>query len=264
MSSIERRTALVTGGSRGLGLELARELARRGHDLVLVARSQLDLDRAATSLESESGCRVRTVAVDLSSDHGPRTLFDWIEDAGIHVHVLVNNAGMGDYGSFASSDPDRQHAMLRINIVSLTALTRLFLPSMLKRRTGRILNVASLVAYFAGGPHWASYVASKHYVLAFTRGLAVDLSGSGVSATALCPGPMTTDFVDRAGVGETRIYRWLPKVSVKRVARAGVRAALNGRVTVVPGIINRINAALGELPPRAVAQAVFAFLSRRA
>lgn len=264
MSSNERRTVLVTGGSKGLGLELAREFARRGYDLVLVARSQMDLDRAATSLKSEGGCRVFTYAVDLARDQGPRMLFDWVKDAGIDVHVLVNNAGIGSYGTFASIEPDRQLAMLRLNVLSLTALTQLFLPSMLERRSGHILNVASLVAYFPAGPLWTCYVASKHYVLAFSRGLAAELSGSGVSATALCPGPLTTDHAVDAGVSETRVYRWLPKVSVERVARAGVRAALNGRTVVVPGVVNRINAFLGELPPRAIAQAVFSFLSRRA
>lgn len=264
MRGNDRRTALVTGGSRGLGLALARELARRGHDLVLVARSQANLDQAAASVASETGCRVSTYAVDLTPDQGPQALFDRVQAAGIEIHLLVNNAGVGEYGTFALSDLDRQYAMLRLNIMSLTALTRLFLPSMLERRSGHILNVASLVAYFAGGPLWASYVASKHYVLAFTRGLAAELSGSGVSATALCPGPMVTDFADGAGVSATRAYRWLPKVSVARVARSGVRAALRGRTTVVPGVVNRINAALGELPPRAVAQGVFAFLSQRA
>lgn len=260
--NIDRRTVLITGGSKGIGFALAKEFARHEHDLVLVARSETDLQRAADVLHKDYDCRVATFALDLTADDAPAGLFRRMTEEGIAVDVLVNNAGVGDYGPLKDSDLNRQFDMLRLNILSLTALTQLFLPGMIKRGFGRILNVASIVAYFSGGPNWASYVASKHYVLAFTRGLAKELTGTGVTATVLSPGPTATGFVGRAGVGSVRAYRWIPKLSVSGVARAGYQGALAGRKTVVPGFINKTLAFLGELPPRAIAQTVFAFLSR--
>lgn len=254
-------TALITGGSKGIGLALAREFARHGHDLVLVGREQVALDRAATSLRHRYAVTVSTRAVDLSRHNAPAELFHWAEEAGIQIDVLVNNAGLGDHGAFAESDLDRQMAMLNLNMLSLTAMTHWFLKPMIARGQGRILNVASVMAYFAGGPQWASYVASKAYVLSFSRGLATELHGTGVSVTALSPGTTATDFVGNANVGNTRAYRWLPKVSVNHVARAGYRATVRGRQTVVPGIFNKVLAFLGELHPRIIAQGVFTFLS---
>ena len=262
MSNKKRPTALVTGGSRGIGLELAREFARNGHDLVLVARNAADLHLAAEKLEGDYGCSVTTFTLDLTADKAPVELFRQLEAKDTQIDVLVNNAGSGNYGPFADSDLDKQLDMLRVNILSLTALTRLFLPGMVERGSGRILNVASLAAYFSSGPNWSSYVASKHYVLAFTRGLAKELSGSGVSITLLSPGPTATDFVRQADIGASRVYRWLPKVTPANVARAAYIATMAGRFAVVPGIINKLLAFLGELPPRGIAQTVFAFLLR--
>ncbi|MEN8177736.1 MAG: SDR family oxidoreductase [Pseudomonadota bacterium] len=261
MTHHDRPTALITGGSKGIGLELAREFARHGHDLVLVARDEHGLKQAAAGIEDETGVRVTTHALDLTRDAAMEELFKSM--AATQVDVLVNNAGIGDSGPFAESDPDRQMAMLRLNVLSLTRLTHHFLQPMLARGYGRILNVASLVGYFAGGPNWISYVASKSYVLSFTRGLAGELRGTGVTITALCPGASATNFVVDAHVAETRTYRWLPKVSIPRVARAGYRATMAGRTTVIPGSINMVLAFLGELHPRSIAMAVFAFLSRR-
>lgn len=263
MNKTTRPTALITGGSRGIGIELAKQFARHGHDLVLVARSETDLELAANKLKNEFGCDVATLSLDLATDGAPAELSRQVQAKGIRVDVLVNNAGTGEYGPFVDSELSRQLDMLRVNILSLTALTRLFLPGMLERGSGRILNVASLVAYFSGGPNWASYLASKQYVLAFTRGLAKELSGTGVSITALCPGPTATDFVDRADVGGTRVYRWIPKVSPTRTACVAYRATMARRVTVVPGFINTFFAFLGELPPRIIAQTVLALLLHR-
>ncbi len=261
MTTHNRPTALITGGSKGIGLELAREFARHGHDLVLVARDEYDLKQAAAGIGDEIGIKVTTHALDLARDAAMDELFKRLKDT--QVDVLVNNAGIGDYGPFVDSDPDRQMAMLRLNVLSLTRLTHYFLQPMLARGYGRILNVASLVGYFAGGPDWVSYVASKSYVLSFTRGLSAELRGSGVTTTALCPGASATHFVTDAHVADTRTYRWLPKVSIRRVAKAGYRATMAGRTTVVPGGINKVLAFLGELHPRGIAMAVFAFLSRR-
>ncbi len=183
--SAPRPTALITGASGGIGLALAREFAHGEHDLVLVARRAEALEHAAAELREATGVKVTTHAVDLSTSDGPLDLFREVEGASIAIDVLVNNAGTGDHGAFVESDIDRQRAMLQLNVVNLTTLTRLFLEPMVARRSGRILNVASLVGYFAGGPGWAAYVASKGYVLSLTRGLAAELNGTGVTVTGV-------------------------------------------------------------------------------
>ncbi len=254
-------TVLVTGGSRGIVLALAREFARNGHDLVLVAREEAAPERAASQLERETGVRVETRAADLTDPAEVERLVRGLEDAGIAVDVLVNNAGIGDHAPLVEADPERLERMLQRNVLGLTGLTRRLLPDMLSRGRGRILNVASLVAYFQGGPNWTTYVASKAYVLSFTRGLAMELRGTGVSATALAPGATDTEFVGRSGVGDVRAYRWLPKASPERIAHAAYVGTMAGRATVIPGLLNRLLAFLGELHPRGVAQAVFTFLS---
>ncbi|MES9969582.1 MAG: SDR family oxidoreductase [Candidatus Thiodiazotropha sp.] len=262
MKNRDRSTVLITGGSKGIGLELAKQFALHDHDLVLVARSGAELEQAAEQLQAEHGCRVDTFTIDLTASDASGELYRQVIAKGIQVDVLVNNAGMGDVGPFAESDLGRQLDMLQLNINTLTALSRLFVTGMIERGDGRILNLASLVAYFAGGPNWAGYVASKHYVLAFTRGLARELAGTGVYVTALCPGPTATAFVGQAGAGAMPIYRWLPKLTPSKVAQIGYRAVRAGRTTVVPGLLNKLLAFLGELPPRSIAQGVFGYLSR--
>jgi len=256
----ERPTALVTGGSRGIGLELAKEFARNGHDLVLVARGKESLESVSNRLTEEYGCRVTAIPLDLTAEGAPADLFRQVQEQGVRIDVLVNNAGIADYGSFSDRDSGNLAAMLQLNIVGLSLLTRLFLPDMIERGSGRILNVASVVAFFAGAPNWAAYVASKQYVLALTRGLRGELRGTGVSVTALCPGPAETGFADLSGVGRTRAYRWLPKVHPSAVARKAYRGTMAGRCYVIPGLLNKVNAVLGELPPRGIAQAVLSLL----
>ncbi len=255
-----RQTALITGGSRGIGLELAKQFAQHGHDLILVAREGTALETAARRLEAAYGGVVRTISSDLAAEGAPADLFRQTRELGLQVDVLVNNAGTADFGPYADADPAQLSQMLRLNVVSLSMLTRLYLPGMVERGGGRILNVASVVAFFAGAANWSAYVASKQYVLALTRGLRSELRGTGVSVTALCPGPAATTFADESGVGETRAYRWLPKVHPSTVARAAYRGTMKGRAQVVPGLINKVNGVLGELPPRAVAQGVLSFL----
>ncbi|RDH91048.1 MAG: short-chain dehydrogenase [endosymbiont of Seepiophila jonesi] len=206
MNTTGRPTVLITGGSKGIGFELAKQFSRHEHDIVLVARNKTDLRIAAEELEKNYGCSVTVFSLDLALDDAPAELFRLVEESGIRVDVLVNNADSGEYGLFALGEPVSQSRMLQLNVMSLTALTRLFLPGMIERGSGRILNLASVVAYFSGGQNWASYVASKHYVLAFTKGLSKELSESGVAVTALCPGPTATDFAGQAGVGGTRVY----------------------------------------------------------
>ncbi len=259
-NNLARPVALITGGSKGIGLELAKQFAHNGHDLVLVASGKKALKNAAEQLSADYGCMVTPVCLDLAAEGAPDNLFRQVQEQRLQINVLVNNAGIADFGPFSATDPQCLSAMLQLNVVALSLLTRLFLPGMIERGEGRILNVASVVAFFAGATNWAAYVASKQYTLALSRGLRGELHGAGVSVTALCPGPTTTAFVDRSGVGGTRSYRWLPKVNPSSVARAGYRGTMAGRFLVIPGLLNKINAFLGELPPRIIAQTALSFL----
>ena len=199
---------LVTGGSRGIGLALAREFARNGHDLVLVARDEAALEQAASQVERETGVRVDTRAADLADPAEVERLVRELEDAGIEVDVLVNNAGIGDHAPLVEADPERLERMLQLNVLGLTSLTRRLLPDMLSRGRGRILNVASLVAYFQGGPNWTTYVASKAYVLSFTRGLAMERHGTRSCEDGSEPtSPARTGPLETLGSGKIRSQR---------------------------------------------------------
>ncbi len=264
MKPIENACVLITGGSKGIGLALAKEFARHGHNLILVARGEEALTDSATMLRESYGVSVETIAMDISTEHAPEKLFDTVAQAGLMVDILVNNAGTGMTGPFAEADDPGMKNMLKLNILTLNRLTRLFLPPMLERRRGRILNVASVVAYFSGAPNWAAYVASKHYVLAFTRGLARELRGTGVAATAVSPGTIATDFVKTANAADMRAYRSPGGASAEHTATLAYRASQKGKTVVIPGMLNKVLAFLGELPPRVIAFEVFAFLSQKA
>jgi short-subunit dehydrogenase len=256
-------TALVTGASSGIGLELARELAASGHALVVVARDREKLETAAAQLRSDYGVPVSVIAIDLSEPGGAEQLYAELTRTGLTIDILVNNAGIGLYGEFREQALDAMTRMQMVNVVALTALTRLALPGMIARGRGRILNLASVVSYQPGGPGMAVYYATKSYVLSFCKGLAVELDGTGVSVTALCPGVTASAFEGRAGASETRLYRLLPQLSPSAVAKAGYRGMMRARVTVIPGLMTKLLAFAGELPPRIVALFVNRWLLRK-
>ena len=262
--SLDPQTALVTGASSGIGLELARELAANGHALIIVARDRDRLAAAATRLRSEYGVAVDPYTSDLSEPGAAEKLWTELAQAGMSVDILVNNAGVGAYGEFHDQPLDALQRMQTINMLALTALTRLTLPGMLARRRGRILNVASVVGYQPGGPRMAVYYASKAYVLSFSKGLALELDGTGVTVTALSPGLTQSSFEERAGASETNLYRFLPQATAQAVAKAGYRAMMRGRRVAVPGLATKLLALAGELPPRAIALAVNRWLLTRA
>jgi short-subunit dehydrogenase len=246
-------TALVTGASSGIGLEIARELAADGHTLALVARDRARLTALADELRSQHGIQAGAA----------ENLWAALSEAGLTVDVLVNNAGVGLYGELQDLSLDALTAMQMINVVSLTTLTRLALPAMLARRHGRILNVASVVGYQPGGPRWAAYYGTKSYVLSFSKGLARELAGSGVSVTVLSPGLTRSAFEGKTGASETNLYRWVPQATAKSVAKAGYRAMMSGRRAVIPGLGTKLLAFAGELPPRAIALEVNHWLLSR-
>jgi len=259
----ERGTALVTGASSGIGLALARELAGHGHSLVLVARDRIKLTATAEELRGKYGVAAHVVAKDLSEPGAAEDLWSIAAGAVRTVDILVNNAGVGAYGQFAEQPLDVVTRMQMTNVLALTTLTRLVLPGMLERNRGRILNVASVVGYQPGGPRMAVYYATKSYVLSFSRGLARELAGSGVSVTALSPGVTSSSFEDRSGARDTRLYRLVPQASAETVARAGYRAMMRGNRVAIPGLMTKLLSIAGELPPRSVALAVNNWLLRR-
>jgi uncharacterized protein len=247
---VNKSTALVTGATTGIGLELARILASEGHELVLAARSVERLEDVARELRERGHASVSTHARDLSEPGAADALFRELTDDGISVDVLVNNAGAGLHGAFVTQDPDAIDRRVALNVSALTTLTRLVLPGMLARRSGRILNVASVVAYQPGGPYEAVYYATKTYVLSFSRGLDRELAGSGVTVTVLCPGPTHTAFEASAGATGTALYEWVPTIPAAAVARAGYLGMMRGKKTVIPGLAAKLIAFAGQLPPR--------------
>lgn len=244
-------TALVTGASGGLGLGLAQELASRGHDLILTARSAGKLAAAAAEIAKARGVRAQAIEADLAEPAGARALADALAASGAEVEVLVNNAGIGMHGPFAESDEGALLGMLQLNVVSLAQLTRLLLPGMVARRRGRVLNVAS-TAGFVPGPFMAGYYASKAFVLSLSVALSEELAGTGVTCTALCPGPTRTGFDTAAGITGTRLFRSGWVMDVPAVARAGVNGLLAGKAVVVPGLRNKLLTTSSGLAPRAI------------
>ena len=261
---LERSTALVTGASRGIGRELARQLAADGCNLVLVGRDSAGLHELAHELGAQHGVTVRCEPIDLSVPGAAETLWSRIASASIEVDILVNNAGSGFYGNVHDQDPAALERMLQLNVVALAALTRLALPAMVSRHRGRILNVGSLVGYQPAGPRMAAYYASKAFVESFSRGLAAELEESGVTVTALSPGPTESSFEERSGAARSNIYHYLPKADPSRVARAGIEGMKAGAASVIPGLLTKLLALAGRLSPRSLGVAVNRILLKEA
>lgn len=248
MIHYQDRWAVVTGASSGLGRGLAARLADRGMSLVLTGRNDARLNEAAQEIRrSTVKVKVETVTADLSTRSGVSALLDHIGDR--PIEVLVNNAGFGSYGPFAESHADREADEVAVDVSAVIALARAFLPGMLARRSGGILNVASTIA-FQPAPYQAVYGASKAFVLSFSQALWAEARAAGAAVTALCPGPTRTGFVDALGadVAHTAIYRRL--AAPEPVIEAGLRALDKGRAVVIPGLRNKVIAASGRFLPR--------------
>jgi short-subunit dehydrogenase len=255
------QTALVTGASAGIGRELARLAAKDGHDLVLVARRRERLEELAAELTAAHGVVVTVIAADLSDGTAPADISERLRAAGTHIDFLINNAGFGSCGPFSQAALDREVKMIHLNIRALVQLTHLFLPDMLSRKSGRILNVAS-VAGFLPGPYMATYYASKAFVLSFTEALASELSGTGVTVTASCPGPTETEFAAVATGSKTKLFQ-VNVADAAPVALHAYRAMMAGKVVAIPGLMNKLIAQSTRLSPRAWLRAIAAGLNRK-
>lgn len=255
---------LITGASAGIGAELAREFARHGHRLTLVARRRDKLAELAAELDREHHVDVRVVVQDLAKPTGAAAVVKAAQADGEDIGILVNNAGVIDVGAFAASSTDKIVGMVNLNVRALTELTSLLLPRMVERGFGRVLNVASLAA-FQPVPSMAAYAASKAYVLALTEALSEELRGSGVKVTALCPGLTDTHMVEEIKAGSATAAK-LPKQLVSDpadVAREAYAALMKGQVVVVPGLPNQITAAWAQVTPRWLTRYVTGFAARR-
>lgn len=240
--------ALVTGGSRGIGYELAALLAADGHDLVLVARSETDLRAAADEFEERHGIDAAVVPADLTDPGAARKVYETVQEAGIEVDTLVNNAGYGVYGEFVDTDLDAELEVIGLHVVTVTVLTKLFVRDMVDRGGGRVLNNAS-IAGWAPLPTSAVYSAAKHYERAFSEALAEEVADDGVTVTALCPGETDTGFMDRGNFG-TAAYDEDDLMDPETVARAGYEGLNDGDRIVVPGVKNKLSVFLGRVLPR--------------
>lgn len=247
------RWTIVTGASSGIGADIARKFSAIGHNLILVARRRAKLQELADELRERDRGIVEVMEFDLTKSKAPKALFDAIEEKGIAVHTLVNNAGFGLRGDFVELAIDEQLEMMNINMTALTKLSHLFLPGMIERKQGGIINVASTAA-FQAGPHMAVYYASKAFVLSFSEALHEETKDHGVTVTALCPGPTESGFGERAGMDGTKLFQ-RGRMSSQRVAEIGVEAYRAGHAIVVPGKRNRFTSQMARLLPR--------FLTRR-
>lgn len=248
MNPPPRPLALVTGASSGIGAEIARTLAQDGYDVVLSARRLEPMEALAAEIAA-AGATAIVIPADLSRPGAAARLTQELDERGLAVEVLVNNAGLGAAGRFDEQDPMRIDDMLYVNIVALTELTRLLLPDMVARRHGKVMLVASTAA-FQPGPRMAVYFASKAYVLSLGEALAYELRGSGVAVTVLCPGPTETEFFAVAGSENSLIARHLRRMmTADTVAKLGCRGLAAGRKVVFAGPLNRLMAFAGRYAP---------------
>ncbi|MBT3605409.1 MAG: SDR family oxidoreductase [Candidatus Latescibacteria bacterium] len=254
--------ALITGASSGIGLELARIFAADGVDVILSARSEDKLQALARELVVQHSVKAEVVVSDLSVQDSAKTLYEAIKEKGWEVDYLVNNAGFGVFGEFAETKWEDEAAMLNVNVVALTHLTKLFMPYFIQRRSGRIMNVAS-TASFQPGPLMAAYFASKAYVLSFSEAISNELKGTGVTVTALCPGATETGFQSAAGATGSRLFETRKLPTGADVAKYGYKAMQKGKRVAVHGVINKVLAQSNRFAPRSLSMAITRMLIAR-
>ena len=241
---------LITGASVGIGAAMADVCAEHGHDLILVARRRDKLEARAADLERRFRVKVASVSEDLADPQGPRRVFDAVAAQGLDVEHLINNAGVGLYGKFASTDLDAELKMIQLNAASVVELTKRFLPAMVQRRSGRILNVASTAA-FVPGPWMSIYYATKAFVLSFSEAIDYELKPIGITVTTLCPGPTESEFKVRAGSQRSRLFEAF-LMDAPTVARAGYEGMMNGKTVVIPGMRNKLIPVAARVIPRSM------------
>lgn len=247
----KNETVLITGGTTGIGHELAKVFGKDGYNLVIVARDPEELQETKTFLEGISGGRIDTIQKDLFEPQAPQELYRELEAKGIVVDILVNNAGQGQFGKFADSDLDRAMAIIQLNICSLVSLTHLYLNDFLKRGKGRILNLSSIASKMPG-PWHAVYHGTKAFVQSFTEAIRSEVKDTGIVVTALLPGPTDTDFFNKAEMNESKAVQDKEDLAdPSDVAKDGYNALMSGDDMVISGMKNKLQVALGAITPDA-------------
>ena len=256
-------TALITGASSGIGFEMSQMLAEDGWDVILVGRNTEVLEQMRTRIgEKHDQSNVYVISADLSKDGAAQKLYDDVKEIGVDVDFLINCAGLGDFGPFAECDLKKQETQIHVNDLALTGITRLFLPGMIERGKGRILNVASIAA-FQPGPLMSVYYATKAYVQSFTEALAVELRGTGVKVSVLCPGPVDTPFLTIAGQTGQNMFKKSACVTAEYVARYGLKRAMKDKVVIVVGLGPKMLIFFERLLPRSVVRRVVYMIQKK-
>ena len=245
---MNNETALITGASSGIGLHLAREFAKHGHPVILVAPVEAELQQVAQSITTEYGVEARVIAKDLELENSAQEIFDELQREGVTLDILVNNAGKGQNGKFWETPLERDIEMIRLNCEAMLRLLKLFVPQMVQRGSGRILNVSS-IGGFEPGPLIAVYHATKAFALSLSESLTTELADSGVTVTTLCPGPTDTDFFVKADMMETRVVQQANVMAPQTVAQAGYKALMAGDRIIIPGASNKIMTFARRLMP---------------
>lgn len=258
--SIKGKTALITGASSGIGVDFARELAKRGVNLVLVARRKQRLEAVAEEMREAFGVKADIIALDLGKSSAPQELYHHLKDQHTEVEILINNAGFGAYGPFVDTPWERTADMLQLNLITLTHLTKLFVADMLSRDSGYVLQVASIAAYQAT-PNYAAYAATKSYVLHFSEALHHELRKTKVKVSALCPGVTATEFFEVSGQ-QSSFYQRLAVMDSPTVARIGINAMLAGKASKIPGFMNTFSAFGLRFIPRSLQRILAGILMR--
>jgi short-subunit dehydrogenase len=240
---------LITGASGGFGADFAKQFAQAGFNVILVARSKDKLEKLAGDLRQQHGVETKVIACDLSIPGASKEIYEELEREGRALYGLVNNAGFTVFGRFNETDFKAEQELMQVNMIVLTELTKYFLPGMVKRGEGRILNVASTAAFFPG-PLMAAYYASKAYVLSFSEALASELEGTGVTVTALCPGPTATGFQQRGAMEDSKLVKGKKLMDSTTVVKIGYEALMKGKTVVVPGFQNRMQVLVPRFLPR--------------
>lgn len=260
--SDKKQTVLITGASSGIGLELAKLFAREGYDLIVVSRNEEELQKLAVLLSGQYGIQVWVFAEDLSVYNAAIELYSRIKLQGLNIDILVNNAGYADYGFFTDIGLEKDLKVINLNIIALTALTKLALSDMVYRHSGKILNIASTAA-FQPGPLMAVYYATKAYVLSLSQGLSSELEGTGITITTLCPGPTKTGFQKKADMKGVRLVEAGNLMSAEAVALAGYKGLMRGKSIVIPGFKNKLLVQSLRIAPRRLVLKIIRYLQEK-
>lgn len=256
---MNKKTVVITGASGGIGRELSERYAKKGYDLFLLSRDERKLQRVKETLEEDYGIRVGYFPIDLAKPGSAKQAFEEMQNRGLQVDLLINNAGFGLVGKFLETNAQREMDMIHLNITTLVELTKYVLPQMKQRGSGHIVNIASIAGFFPG-PYMAVYYATKSFVVSFSEAISEELKSTGVSITCICPGPTISGFQKEAEMGQLRLLRFNNVMTAPKVADLTIKAIEKRRVIVAIGLYNKLMIFLPRITPRALVRRVIGWL----